>query len=244
MTEVGTAQANDFSENWYSIFADSIPPRYTEAETAFLTRHLPQPVFHRVLDVCCGRGRHTVSLAEAGYSVLAIDNNAAAIARARTQAPATADFRVLDMRRLADLNGPFDAAINLWQSFGYFDDDGNQRVLQSLVDLLRPGGRFVIELYNRDAARALPSREEEMRGETLVRTRREWSGSRLRVELSYDGRAACDAFEWRVYTVDEWRQLSAAAGLDVIVRCAWFDEDIAPSAEHLRMQFVLEKPAS
>ncbi len=80
-----------------------------------------------------------------------------------------------------------------------------------------------------------------MRGDTLVRTRREWRASRLRVELSYGGQARTDVSEWRIYTVEEWRCLAAAVGLDVIVQCAWFDEDIAPAADHVRMQFVLEK---
>ncbi len=80
-----------------------------------------------------------------------------------------------------------------------------------------------------------------MRGDTLVRTRREWRGSRLRVELSYGDQPSTDVSEWRIYTVEEWRRLATAVGFDVIVQCAWFDEDIAPAADHLRMQFVLQK---
>lgn len=236
-----TISTNTFSETWYSVFADSILARHTEAEVAFLTRHLPQPAYRRILDVCCGRGRHAVPLAKAGYDVLAIDSNPTAIAHAQAHALTTAAFQILDMRRLDELGGTFDAAINLWQSFGYFDDDVNVRVLRSLADKLRPGGRFVIDLYNGEAARALPSYEEGTRGETLVRTRREWRGSRLRVELSYGDQPTTDVSEWRIYTVEEWRRLAAAVGLDVIVQCAWFDEETAPAADHLRMQFVLEK---
>ncbi len=236
-----TISASTFSETWYSVFADSIPARHTETEIAFLTRHLPQPAYRRILDVCCGRGRHAVPLAEAGYDVLAIDSNPTTIAHVQAHPPATAAFQVLDMRRLDDLGGTFDAAINLWQSFGYFDDDVNAQVLRSLANRLRPGGRFVIELYNGEAARALPSYEEGMRGDTLVRTRREWRGSRLRVELSYGDQPRTDVSEWRIYTVEEWRRLAAAVGFDVIVQCARFDEDIAPAADHLRMQFVLQK---
>ena len=80
-----------------------------------------------------------------------------------------------------------------------------------------------------------------MRGDTLVRTRREWHGARLRVELSYGDQPPTDVSEWHIYTVEEWRRLAAAAGFDVIVHSAWFDEDIAPATDHLRMQFVLQK---
>jgi SAM-dependent methyltransferase len=238
-----TTPANTFSETWYSVFADSIPAHRTEMEIAFLRRHLPRPAYARILDICCGRGRHAIDLARTGYDVLAIDNNPHAIARAQADAPADAVFQILDMRRLDDLDGTFDAAINMWQSFGYFDDDVNARVLRSLADRLRPSGRFVIDLYNGDAARRLPPHEEGMRGDTRVRTRREWSGARLRVELSYGDRPPADVNEWRIYTVEEWRQVAAAAGFDVLVQCAWFDEALAPAPEHLRMQFVLEKKA-
>ncbi len=87
------------------------------------------------------------------------------------------------------------------------------QVLRSLANKLRPGGRFVIELYNGEAARTLPSYEEGIRGDTLVRTRREWRASRLRIELSYGGQARTDVSEWRIYTVEEWRCLAAAVVL-------------------------------
>jgi len=192
--------------------------------------------------VCCGNGRHAIPLARLGYRVLGVDNNAAVVARARRHAPAHATFQVLDMRRLSDLDRTFDGAISLWQSFGYFDDETNTLVLRTLAHLLRPGGRLVVDLYNAEAVRALPTSEVLERGKAVVQVRREWRGSRLRVELCYQGRPDIDVFEWRIFTVEQLEGLAASAGLDVLLRCAWFDERILPSAEHARMQFVLEKP--
>ena len=68
-----------------------------------------------------------------------------------------------------------------------------------------------------------------------------WQGKRLTCTLSYDGRSG-DVFEWRIYTPDEIEELAARLGFRCVVACAWFDEQIAPSADHARMQFVLERP--
>jgi SAM-dependent methyltransferase len=48
------------------------------------------------------------------------------------------------------VDGPFDAALSWFTSFGYFDDDGNRRVLSEYRRVLRPGGRLLIEMHNRD----------------------------------------------------------------------------------------------
>jgi len=233
---------SSYSETWYSVFVETIPTRVTETEIAFLTRQLPSAHYGDILDVCCGNGRHAIPLARLGYRVVGVDNNAAVIARASRHAPAHATFHLLDMRRLRDLDRTFDGVINLWQSFGYFDDETNALVLRTVAPLLRPGGRLVVDLYNAEAVRALPPREVLERGEAVVQVRREWSGSRFRVELRYRGRTDIDLFEWRIFTVEEWEGLAGSAGLEVLMRCAWFDERILPSADHARMQFVLQKP--
>jgi SAM-dependent methyltransferase len=61
----------------------------------------------------------------------------------------TADYHLGDLRQLP-VDGPFDAAISWFTSFGYFDDDGNRQVLAEYRRVLRPGGRLLIEMHNRD----------------------------------------------------------------------------------------------
>ena len=51
----------------------------------------------------------------------------------------------------AEWSGEFDAIISIWNSFGYFaDDHENQRVLASAAQALKPGGRLLIDVSNRD----------------------------------------------------------------------------------------------
>lgn len=74
--------ANEYSADWFRIFLSRIPAEQTAREVEFLRRQLPLPSHGRVLDLCCGAGRHALPLARAGYCVLGVDRDEAAIARA------------------------------------------------------------------------------------------------------------------------------------------------------------------
>ena len=230
---------NEFSPDWYRIFLDPISAENTGSEVEFVARQLPPAEFPSLLDVCCGPGRHAGALVALGYRVLGVDVNRDAIERARAAVPG-AEFRVLDMRALDSLEGRFDAVTNLWHSFGYFDDATNERVLAAMAARLRPGGRLLLDVYNREHFRHQPAEELAERNGVRIRTRRSWSGPRFRVELDYDG-APGDRFEWRLYTPDELARVLETQGLRIRLASAWFREVLAPSPEHARMQFVAER---
>lgn len=211
---MGTTVSNRYSEAWYGIFLDTIPAQSTQAEVAFIQRHLPPDEFPRLLDLCCGSGRHATHLARRGYRILGLDANAHVIAEAQASC-SQGRFQVGDMRRLAHLGQTFDGVINLWHSFGYFDDETNRDVLRQVRGVLRPGGR-------------------------TIRTERSWQGARQRVVLHYEDRPG-DVFEWRLYTPLEFQALCDDLGLNTLLACAWFDEDTPPAAQHARMQFLLER---
>lgn len=230
-----------YSADWYDVFSDHVPAGQTDAEVAFVTRHLPRSSFPRILDLACGRGRHATRLAAAGYEILGVDSNLEAIALAR-QSRSPAAFRVHDMRHLTELakEGAFDGVLCMWQSFGHLAEEENTRVLHAIASILRPGGRLVLDLYQWPAARRLPAEEAGARAGVHVATRRTWHGDRLRVELQYETEGT-DAFEWRVYRTSEVRDLAAGAGLLEVVTCAWWDETRAPTDEDLRVQYVYER---
>jgi SAM-dependent methyltransferase len=231
---------NSFTAEWFSIFLDAIPPAQTDAEVAFIARQLPLVSHRSILDVCCGPGRHSIPLARRGYNVLGIDTNHAQISRAAAAAPPTASFRTHDMRQLHSLSETFDGVINLWASFGYFDDATNESILRHMAERLRPGGKAIIDMYNREHMITMPALEVAERGLVLVRTERSWSGKRLNVRLQYSTGAG-DEYEWHIYTPAEFASLCAGVGLEPIVICAWFTESLPASVEHARMQFVLER---
>lgn len=233
---------NEFSDTWFAVFAAGLPPERTRAEVAFLARQLPRPEFTTLLDVCCGPGRHAHALAAQGYEVLGVDANARALATARRVSSPRLRFVERDMRVLRSIDEQFDGALNLWHSFGYFDDETNAGVLATVLSLLRPGGRLIIDVYNRDHLLLLPARDAVERNGMRIETRRSWEGNRHHVHLTYGDGSATDEFEWRIYSAEELECLARAVGFDVVCSCAWFSESRPPSSSDALMQFVLQRP--
>lgn len=230
---------NDFSKTWRGLFLTDVPAEHTRAEVDFVRRQLPLAEYPRLLDVACGAGRHARALAEKGYRVLGVDRSPELILEAkRGENPAS--FQVLDMRDLGQLPGLFDGVLNLWHSFGFYDAATNRAVLASFRERLRPRGRIILDVYNREHAIARPLMERTRRGDVSIETRRRWVGPRLHLELLYDDEPG-DRFDWHLYSPKELAAVCEEVGLDVVLTCAWFDAGIPASAEHARMQFVLER---
>lgn len=237
----GGAVANEFSEVWFETFLSPENAAPVHRELEFIERHFPLAEFTRLIDVPCGIGRHAGPLAELGYHVVGIDRSEWAIDLARARYPAV-DFRTLDMFDLAATEETFDGLLCLWHSFGYGSSEENVGLLADMRALLRPGGRLLMDIYNAEAAAQLPDRERGERAGRSVQTTRTWIGSRLRVELEYSDAALKDVHEWELYSPDEFERMAGTVGLHVVTRCAWFDPSIPPTADHLRMQFLLERP--
>ena len=119
----------------------------------------------KVLDLCCGTGRHAVPLARRGVEVLGIDATPAYLAEARKNAKGSgAKFLLGDMRKLP-MTREFDAVINMWTSFGYFTDPQDDRkAMRAIAGALKPGGVFLIDIVNADYLRrhAQPRRWDEI----------------------------------------------------------------------------------
>jgi len=104
----------------------------------------------KVLDLCCGMGRHSLSLAEKGYEVTGMDLSDVLLDEAK-QADGSENVNWVqgDMRELPLADEEFGAVVNLFTSFGYFKEDAEHiRVLKEIRRVLRPGGRFIIDFMN------------------------------------------------------------------------------------------------
>lgn len=118
---------------------------------AFIQRliaYLEPPAGSRMLDVACGRGRHSKILAAMGFQVTGIDISLNSILSAKTFEQENLEFFVHDMRLPFYVNY-FQYAFNFFTSFGYFNtrrehDDAMRSIAQSLL----PGGTFVIDYLN------------------------------------------------------------------------------------------------
>lgn len=119
-----------------------------ERELGALLDFLNLPSGSRVLDACCGTGRHSVVLARRGYQVVGVDLSEVLLARARANAAGLPVRFVRQDVRMLDVGGDFDAVFNLFTSFGYFSDADNKRALCRMARALRPGGVFVLDYLN------------------------------------------------------------------------------------------------
>jgi SAM-dependent methyltransferase len=134
----------------------------------------------RVLDLCCGPGRHALELARRGFRVTGVDRTAAYLDAARQKAAEEGletEFVQEDMRRFVR-PGAFDVAINLFTSFGYFEDPAQDlQVAKNLHASLRPGGKLVMEMMGKEPlARIFRERDwswlDEERGVIMLEERK------------------------------------------------------------------------
>lgn len=235
---MGVPRVNTYTPTWFELFMTTLDPAQTERETEFLTRQLPLPEYRRVLDLCCGTGRHAHALARRGYEVVGVDRDGLAVEEARLQATTGCLFLQGDMRDLGPISGPFDAVTILWQSFGYFDDETNAAVLDEVRGKLRPGGRLILDVYHQDFFERHQGEGQFERGGLTVREHKRMDGPRLRVDLTYGEGRTGDAFDWRLYTPGELRDLAHSRGFTSLLACSGFDEERPASADVPRMQLV------
>ncbi len=134
-------------------FFGEIPAQTTRIQTRYLMKKLRLTPGKSFLDCPCGQGRISIPLARAGIKVTGVDLSAQYVEElAKTAARRKLRIETVcsDMRTIGFTN-QFDAAANLWTSFGYFEADrDNLLVVKKIFQALKPGGRFCLHVMNRD----------------------------------------------------------------------------------------------
>lgn len=130
----------------------------------------------RILDLCCGSGRHTIALAKAGFNAIGFDLSEVLLNHALRDSQELPIYFVHgDMRRLPFVENSFHVVLNLFTSFGYFDqNESNRSVLKEISRVLKPNGRFCIDFLNASYVRKnlIPESKRKI-GETMVHEVRE-----------------------------------------------------------------------
>lgn len=140
---------------------------YTEAENFItkLTKELQLPESSKIVDLACGKGRHSVFLNKLGYKVLGLDLSQQSIEHDKQFENETLQFEVHDMRHPIKSDA-VDAVFNLFTSFGYFDNEkDDQNVFSSVYNALKTDGYFVLDYLNEEfVKRTLVPESVESRG--------------------------------------------------------------------------------
>jgi len=107
----------------------------------------------KILDLCCGYGRHCLEFVQRGFQVTGYDLSSYFLDRARREADRlNLEVKLVqgDMRKIP-LKSEFDAVVNLYTSFGYFQDEKEDlQVLKGINRALREKGLFLIDTANRE----------------------------------------------------------------------------------------------
>jgi SAM-dependent methyltransferase len=234
-----------FDEHYLRAGLARIKRAKTLADVRFIRRTLGLRRGSKILDVCCGAGRHSLELAKLGHRVTGVDLShryleiAAAKARRRG---IRVRFQVADVRNLR-FGAEFDAAICMWTSFGYFQDESdNLKVLRGIHRSLKPGGKFLMEVINRDwlVVNFEPLGWTRLDGGYLLEKRQmDFRQSRIIGEWTYVGAQGKIQryMNLRIYSVHELAGLLMGAGFRLE---AFFGsrEQGTPTHEH-RMTAVL-----
>lgn len=142
--------ANWFDSPFYHVLYAHRDHDEAAAFISSLVKQIPLFEGQKVLDLACGKGRHSMELAKHNLHVVGVDLSPQSIACANESTNSQVRFEVHDMR-IPFHEKDFDAVLNLFTSFGYFEDENdNLNVLKAAHSCLKPNGYFLIDFLNAD----------------------------------------------------------------------------------------------
>ena len=175
-----------------------------------------------ILDLCCGPGRHDISFARMGYRVIGMDLSMPMLKIASKTIPPDKKFpRYIrgDARSLPFKNEAFNIVLNLFTSFGYFDDSENRELLKSISRILKSDGHFLIDYLNpvKVISELVEESTKEKEGIKIVE-KRKIDIENQRVEktiiLNWNNHSQTFLESVRLYTLEEMLTMIKNAGLE------------------------------
>ena len=210
-----------------AFWRETLPVLFPESRVQEACREVEQllslarlPAGAAVLDLCCGIGRHSLELARRGFRVTGVDRTRLYLDRAATTAKQQRLSLELihdDMRRFRREDS-YDCVINLFTSFGYFEDpEEDHAAAQNMYACLRPGGVLVMQLMSKEVlARIFRPRDWYEQDGILVLeervARRAWSWIESRWILISPQRRVTLDLSHRLYAASELSALLRACG--------------------------------
>lgn len=216
-------------EPWYltafrSDYREVYPHRDLESARREVAALLQSGLRGRVLDLCCGFGRHSLALAEAGVAVVGLDLSAELLADASgLEGGERLRGRLVrgDALALPFRARSFDGLVNLFSSFGYFGERGDARMLDEIARVVRPGARVVLDLMNpaRIRAQLVPESRTRREGLELLERRSLLDAGRRVIKEVLLILPSGEQRRWRedvrMYEIEELAPLLADRGLRI-----------------------------
>jgi SAM-dependent methyltransferase len=212
----------DWFEEWFGEEYLRLYPHRDETDAAaaieLIAAQLQGKRIDSVLDLGCGAGRHARLLCDRWWTV-GLDLSWALLKVARRESPDSPYVRA-DMRDLPFAPESFDLAVNLFTSFGYFDDDREHaQVLKCVAAATKRGGTFVLDFLNPDEVRRnLIAYDERVVGGSTVEQLRCISEDRKFVEKTIRVRDREYLERVRLFSREELELMLQAAGFEIVTR--------------------------
>lgn len=212
------------SENWFSTWFDSpyyhilYKNRNEEEAQVFMdniTHYLNMPENGTILDLACGKGRHSIYLNKLGYKVTGVDLSENSISIANESSNESLRFKTQDMRE--PMNETFDAVFNLFTSFGYFDTyEDNIKTLKAIKDSINEYGFGVIDFFNSDfiVENLLAEETKEIDGITF-NIKRFVENKKIIKEIRFEDKGQSFYFTEKVsaFTLSDFESMMEEAGI-------------------------------
>jgi SAM-dependent methyltransferase len=250
---------SDWYRNWDLGVKEQSWVEDTARQAGFAVRALGLKRGERILDLACGFGRHSLELARQGFRVVGVDimpcyvEDAAKAARGEDL---PAEFVCADIRDVRFCE-EFDAVLNLADgAIGYLEDDGeNLRIFRAIASALRPGGKSLIDICNREHAEMhFPKKHWEIGSREIslpvfdydAKSRRMlYGGFGIRLGEVASAPESIEAHSsTRLYSYGEVKEIFAALGVDTVAGYGGYDFDAPLDHRHLQMVIVSVKRQS
>ncbi len=185
-----------------------------------LLQHLKARQNDKMLDVACGKGRHSKALADMGFDVTGIDLSESAILEALQNERENLHFFQHDMR-LPFITNYFDFVFNFFTSFGYFRTQReHDNAFRTIAQSLNQNGIFVIDYLNVHFSEDHLRENEEKKVEDVTFYIKRWHNQDhffKQIEIKENGQMLPESFTERVskFTLGDFTEMLAYQGLQV-----------------------------
>lgn len=207
--------ADWFNTPYYHILYKNRDYKEAQEFITNLLKYLCLPVESKILDLACGKGRHSIFLNKLGYNVTGVDLASKSIESAKQYENEYLKFFVGDMRKVY-LPNKFNAVFSLFTSFGYFNnEEDNFKVFKSVFDQLKYEGIFVMDFMNVSLVEHnLVEKEDKMVDGILFHLRRKIESGFIIKDINFFDKGKDYHFQERVEIckLDYFKKLAKKAG--------------------------------
>ncbi|MDB5281603.1 MAG: hypothetical protein JWO06_678 [Bacteroidota bacterium] len=198
----------------------------------------------KVLDVACGKGRHSRTLAKLGFNVTGIDLSKNSIDYAKQFENKQLHFDVWDMRKVYKQN-EFDYVLNLFSSFGYFNnEDEDKAAICAFADNLKPGGTLLIDYINTECAvKNMDSRSIVPRGDIQFHIQKKVENGYIKKKIDFLAEGVNYSFEEQLEIINLYRfkEMLQSAALELKAVYGDYELNEFDPAKSQRLILVAQK---